>query len=124
MEDQSTLEKNEYISLAQAAEGTPYSQEYLSLLVRKGKLHAKKIGRNWHTTKAHVAEYLDRQKEAALKKIQLTTNEDAVSASLTSQSHFREDMVSHTISDAPLLPQKIKDLKHAVFFRIEIDEVA
>lgn len=30
-------------------EGTPYSQEYLSLLARTGRLEALKRGRNWYT---------------------------------------------------------------------------
>ena len=47
----------QYISLADAAQGTPYSQEYLSLLARKGQLDAVKIGRNWHTTHEAVAAY-------------------------------------------------------------------
>jgi hypothetical protein len=46
-----------WIALASAAKGTPYSQEYLSLLARTGKLRAKKRGRNWVTTKRAVAEY-------------------------------------------------------------------
>jgi Fic family protein len=47
----------EWINLAQAAEGTPYSQEYLSLLARKGRLEAIKRGRVWMTTRRAVAEY-------------------------------------------------------------------
>jgi Fic family protein len=46
-----------WISLAQAAAGTPYSQEYLSLLARKGQLEAIKRGRVWFTTRRAVAEY-------------------------------------------------------------------
>src|SRR3989344_5081456 len=65
-------EKKHFISLAKAAEGTPYSQEYLSLLVRKGKLDAKKFGRNWFTTRAVVERYVRRQQEAALQKAALT----------------------------------------------------
>ena len=37
----------EFVSLAEAARGTPYSQEYLSLLARKGRIEAIKLGRNW-----------------------------------------------------------------------------
>jgi hypothetical protein len=48
---------DEWISLAQAAEGTPYSQEYFSLLARKGRLEAIKRGRVWVTTRRAVAEY-------------------------------------------------------------------
>ena len=53
-----------YITLAEAAQGTPYSQEYLSLLARKGQLDALKIGRNWHTTHAAVAAYRAQVKES------------------------------------------------------------
>lgn len=53
----------EYISLAQAAKRTPYSQEYLSLLSRKGKLDAIKLGRNWVTTKKAVQEYTKKHKK-------------------------------------------------------------
>jgi hypothetical protein len=49
--------RGRYITLAEASKGTPYSQEYLSLLARKGQLDAVKIGRNWHTTQAAVAAY-------------------------------------------------------------------
>jgi Fic family protein len=52
--------KNEqWISLSQAAEGTSYSQEYLSLLARQGRIEAIKRGRNWYTTRKAVKEYLE-----------------------------------------------------------------
>ena len=63
------LNTKQYLSLARASEGTPYSQEYLSLLVRKGRIKAKKIGRNWYTTTLEVAAYQERQKMNLLKKI-------------------------------------------------------
>ncbi|HMN29471.1 MAG TPA: Fic family protein [Caldilineaceae bacterium] len=46
-----------WITLREAAEGTPYSQEYLSLLPRTGRLEATKRGRSWYTTKRAVADY-------------------------------------------------------------------
>lgn len=46
-----------WISLRQAAAGTPYSQDYLSLLARRGRLEAVKRGRNWYTTRAAVEAY-------------------------------------------------------------------
>jgi hypothetical protein len=49
--------EDEWISLSDAAEGTPYSQEYLSLLARTGKLEAVKRGRTWFTTRRAVQEY-------------------------------------------------------------------
>ncbi|MBN1888188.1 MAG: Fic family protein [Thermoflexales bacterium] len=47
----------EWIALAEAAKGTSYSQEYLSLLSRKGRLEAIKRGRVWYTTRSAVQEY-------------------------------------------------------------------
>jgi Fic family protein len=49
--------EDEWIPLRQAARGTPYSQEYLSLLARKGRLEAVKRGRVWVTTRRAVAAY-------------------------------------------------------------------
>lgn len=61
-------ERKIYITLGQAANGTPYSQEYLSLLVRKGKLDGRKFGRNWYTTRTAIQEYTTRQQDWFLKK--------------------------------------------------------
>ena len=49
--------KEQWISMREAADGTPYSQEYLSLLARTGRLEAVKRGRNWMTTRRAVEEY-------------------------------------------------------------------
>ena len=49
--------EDEWITLRQAAQGTPYSQEYLSLLARRGRLEALKRGRMWYTTRRAVAAY-------------------------------------------------------------------
>lgn len=46
-----------WIPLREAAEGTPYSQEYLSLLARTGRIEATKRGRVWYTTSRAVEEY-------------------------------------------------------------------
>ena len=51
------------IPLSQAAKLTPYSSEYLRLLVRKGSVKAIKIRRDWLTTEAAVLEYVEQQKE-------------------------------------------------------------
>ncbi|MCD6500943.1 hypothetical protein J7K42_02980, partial [bacterium] len=50
---------NGYISLREAAKYSGrYSQEYLSLRARQGKLKAVKFGRNWVTRKEWVDEYI------------------------------------------------------------------
>ena len=61
IEDQ--LEKEKYISLKQATKFCSYSQDYLSLRARQGKLKAVKFGRNWVTKKEWVDEYLRLVKE-------------------------------------------------------------
>ncbi len=54
-------EAREYISLSEAAIYSGcYSQEYLSLRARHGKLKAVKFGRNWVITKEWLDEYLER----------------------------------------------------------------
>ncbi len=57
----------EYISIKEAAKGTPYTQEYLSLLARTGKLDAIKLGRNWVVTKKAVENYIKTLKKEDTK---------------------------------------------------------
>ena len=52
------MEHEELIPLSEAAAISGFSPDHLSLLARKGKLRARKIGRNWVTTRAAVEEYL------------------------------------------------------------------
>ncbi|MBI2063234.1 MAG: helix-turn-helix domain-containing protein, partial [Candidatus Yanofskybacteria bacterium] len=56
-----TKPPKQFVTLAEAAKGSPYSQEYLSLLARRGKLFSQKVGRNWYTTREAVREYLNKQ---------------------------------------------------------------
>ncbi|HEY4477440.1 MAG TPA: helix-turn-helix domain-containing protein, partial [Candidatus Paceibacterota bacterium] len=76
--------KNENrISVSEAAIGTPYSAEYLSLLCRKGKIHSKKIGRNWYTTKDAVRKYIARQ---AAEKVSRKTLFDTYATTVVSDA--------------------------------------
>jgi Fic family protein len=49
--------EEEWLPLRDVAPDTPYSQEYLSLLARKGRLEAIKRGRIWYTTRRAVQAY-------------------------------------------------------------------
>ena len=51
-------EEKMFINLKDATKYCDYSQEYLSLLARKGKIAAVKINRNWMTTKEAIEEYI------------------------------------------------------------------
>jgi excisionase family DNA binding protein len=55
-----TEPKTQLISLAEAAKHTPYSQEYLSLLARQGKIAAVKVGRNWQISQKALDEYISK----------------------------------------------------------------
>jgi len=51
--------EDEWIPLREAADLVPYSQDYLSLLARTGKLEAMKHGRIWHTTPRALELYME-----------------------------------------------------------------
>lgn len=51
-----------YISLQEATRYCDYSQEYLSLLARTGKLDAVKFGRNWMTSREAIETYVEKVK--------------------------------------------------------------
>src|SRR3989344_3168780 len=55
-EEKSPIKK--YISLTEATQFCGYSQEYLSLRARQGKLKSVKVGRNWLTTNDWLEDYL------------------------------------------------------------------
>ena len=50
--------EDKYISLADASQLCSYSQEYLGLRARQGKLKAVKVGRDWVTTENWLSDYI------------------------------------------------------------------
>jgi uncharacterized membrane protein YozB (DUF420 family) len=53
-------DRNKLIPLRRFAKSGLYTPAYLSLLVQRKKLKAKKIGRNYYTTQEWFEEYLER----------------------------------------------------------------
>ena len=51
--------EEEWIPLREASRYTPYSQEYLSLLARLGRMEAIKRGQVWYTTRLAIQAYQD-----------------------------------------------------------------
>lgn len=45
------------VTLAEVSRGTPYSQKYVNLLARTGRIFAVKRGRMWYSTKEAIEEY-------------------------------------------------------------------
>lgn len=71
-------EEYDYISLSQAAENCYYSQEYLALRARQGKLKAVKFGRNWMTRIDWLKEYISNTKEYNLKSIKFKKTDGVI----------------------------------------------
>lgn len=46
------------ITLREASKISGYNSDYLSYLIRSGKMHGRKVGRNWMTTQEDVKYYL------------------------------------------------------------------
>ncbi len=66
----------EYLSLSKVAESCNYSQEYLSLRARQGKLRAVKIDKNWFTTEDWLKEYIDNVNSYVTERFSLFYQED------------------------------------------------
>ena len=72
-------QNTKYISLHEAAKMTDYSQEYISLLCRRGKIKGEKLGRNWFTTKEWINNYVNKIKESKeIKENKTDKNEEEV----------------------------------------------
>lgn len=61
-EKQRMISSGKLVSIAEVAEKTPYSAEYLSLLARKGRFPAIKLTRDWLTTHQAVSLYVKKQR--------------------------------------------------------------
>lgn len=57
-----TTKENELLPLSVLAKETTYSQEYLSLLARRGILPATKIDDVWHSSREEIKKYMQRIK--------------------------------------------------------------
>lgn len=55
----STLSSKEYLALSILSKQTPYSEKYLNLLARQGKIEAHKEGRIWVANLEAVKRYID-----------------------------------------------------------------
>lgn len=81
-----------YISLNEAAKYSGYSQEYLSLRARQGKLRALKIARNWMTKKEWIDEYLQRVKN--FKNRIADRKKEKIKEAVSDQSLYRARRVA------------------------------
>jgi excisionase family DNA binding protein len=66
------MEINNLISLSEAASISGLSPDHLRRLAEQGKLRAKKIGRNWVTTKEALSDYIEKRRPRGRPKTGLT----------------------------------------------------
>lgn len=60
---------DELLTLGQAAETYGYSGDYLRRLAEKGRLRARKLGRNWLTTSDDMKNFIEsRERRGVYKK--------------------------------------------------------
>ena len=120
MKDSNNSLNNEYISLAEATKHCEYSQEYLSLRARQGKLKAKKIGRNWVTKEEWLKQYIAKTKEynnwMAAKQIQ-KTKVASVDKPPTKKKPKLQLVAVRRVAPPPNLPVEAKKPKTSFSFR-------
>ena len=63
---------DDLISLYEASDISGLSHDHLRRLAEQGKLDAKKIGRNWITTKGAIFKYIEQKKPRGRPKKDLT----------------------------------------------------
>jgi hypothetical protein len=66
---------DELLSLSEAANQSAISASHLRLLVRRGDVWGRKMGRNWVTTKAAVEQYLAQEHKTGPKPKQKPADE-------------------------------------------------
>jgi excisionase family DNA binding protein len=59
---------SEYLTLKEAAKLSGYHQDYLSQLIRSGKLAGRRIGKDWLTTKYALVKYLEQRQKIPASK--------------------------------------------------------
>jgi len=111
--------KEEYISLSNATKFCSYSQEYLNLRIRQGKLKAIKLGRNWATTKTWLDQYLKNveSKKSVAGKNNFSGEEDKII--LATDSAFKKEetavLEEKDFSEVKKLGFKTQDINFTVF---------
>ena len=61
--------KDDLLSLSQAAKAYGYSGDYLRRLAEKGRLQARKLGRNWLTTSDDMETFIESRELRGVYKV-------------------------------------------------------
>lgn len=63
-------DKDDLLTLSQAAESYGFSSDYLRRLAEKGRLKARKLGRNWLTTSDDMETFIESREPRGVYKKQ------------------------------------------------------
>jgi hypothetical protein len=110
-------DKADYISLTEAAANCQYSQEYLSLRARQGKLKAVKLGRNWVTTPGWLDDYLQQVDES---KTEMKLATQVAQSDIQPQQLIENEFVHHPTA----LAQSQSATNPAIEDRLETEKIS
>ena len=68
------MEFKDIILISRISKETPYSAEYLSLLVRTKKISGRKVGRNWYISRKSLIKYLEKRSNIPQVSLNLETS--------------------------------------------------
>lgn len=94
-----------YLTLFEAAKNCPYSEAYLRLRARAGKLKSIKMGKKWMTTKAWVDDYVLQSKEWNEKVTANRMKKDALVATAGIDAKIPEPNIAQLPAGTYSLPQ-------------------
>lgn len=111
------------ISLSEAAKISGYTIEHLNLLCRKKLLKSMKVGRNWHTTKEWLNEFLflpkvsdegkkykrrKKDKNIQVVKKYITEAKDVLTEEKETLSGRADEQISYNVSEESISPEVLK----------------
>jgi hypothetical protein len=81
---------------------TPYAQDYLSLLCRRGQLQGKKIGRKWYTTVEWINDYLKEMRPNEVIESKIKSQESRINSN-TKERHKKRGIFENGLILKPLV---------------------
>jgi hypothetical protein len=88
--------------MSEAAKMTPYAQDYLSLLCRRGQLQGKKIGRKWYTTVEWINDYLKEMRPNEVIESRIKNQESRINSNIK-ERHKKRGIFENGLILKPLV---------------------
>lgn len=107
-------EETYFLTLLQAAKISGYTPEHLNLLCRKGKLRGKKFGRNWHTTREWLNEFLYLSKSGRREKYKRRKNKKKIKEEILSSKEEAPKEKQLAVSPSSFLEEHLQSKNFSV----------